>query len=328
MANSEYNVSVLMSLQKKLASLSLYGGRIDGLFGDKCRGAFIQMLNKAYPSFDTGKLPGNTFDAYSVFYFIQTALAGVNLYTVYVDGKWGDGSAKAFDDLVEDYLEALKPNTLGSTLPLAPATVVGEHISLAQLKAMLPDQNDGLAEVYVDAINECMGIFDINTPLRKAHFMAQVLHETAYLKYTAELASGKAYEGRKDLGNTQYGDGPLFKGRGLLQITGRQNYVKCQAYLREKLAEPNLDITSTVVAAGKLATSPRLAALASGYFWRFIKPKLNTSADKDDIYWVSVYVNGWAKQAKPYYPDREYEPNHMKERVQMLKVTKKAFGLI
>lgn len=328
MANSEYNVGVLMSLQKKLASLSLYGGRIEGLFGDKCRGAFIQMLNKAYPSFDTGKLPGNTFDAYSVFYFIQTALAGVNLYTVYADGKWGDGSAKAFDDLVEDYLEAIKPVSTGSTLPLEPATVSLRHITVEQLQEMLPDSTDALAEVYVDPLNECMEIFEINTPLRKAHFMAQVLHETAFFKYTQEIASGKAYEGRKDLGNTQPGDGPLFKGRGLLQITGRGNYVKCQAYLREKLAEPNLDITSSVSAAGKLATNPLLATLASGYFWKFIKPKLNTSADKDDIYWVSVYVNGWAKQAKPYYPAREYEPNHMKERVQMLAVTKKAFGLV
>lgn len=328
MANSEKNVKVIMTLQRTLASLSLYGGRIDGLFGDKCRTGVITMLNKAYPHFNTTNLPGNTFDAYSVFVFIQSALAGVGLYTITIDGKWGNTSQGAFDDLVKAYREALEKERAGSTLPLEPAKVVPKHITLEQLHEMLPDDCDVFAEVYIDALNETMEMFDITTPLRKAHFMAQVLHETAYFKYTEELASGKAYEGRADLGNVKPGDGPLFKGRGLLQITGRQNYVKCQTYLRERLKDPNFDITSSISAAKQIAESPLLAALVSGYFWKFIKPKLNESADRDDIYWVSVYVNGWAKQSKPYYPQREREPNHMKERVEMLKVTKKAFGLI
>lgn len=218
-------------------------------------------------------------------------------------------------------------NGWGSNLPLGNATVMTNFITEDQLKAMVPQASWGVIPTYIGPLNETMEIFSINTPLRKAHFMAQILHETANLRYTEEIASGKAYEGRTDLGNTKPGDGPLFKGRGLLQITGRSNYVKCQTYLRERLNDPKLDITSSVTAASQLSTNPTLAALASGYFWAFIKPKLNTSADSDDIYWVSVYVNGWAVQAKPYYPNREREPNHMKERVQMLAVTKKAFGL-
>ena len=64
----------------------------------------------------------------------------------------------------------------------------------------------------------------INTPLRRVHFLAQIGHESAELTYSEEIASGRAYEGRRDLGNTQLGDGVRFKGRGLIQVTGRANY--------------------------------------------------------------------------------------------------------
>ncbi|QZA70737.1 endolysin [Erwinia phage AH04] len=328
MTNSVKDESVLKSLQTSLAKLSLYGGRVDGLFGDLCRKAVITMLNKAFPSVKTSTLPGNTYDANSVYTFLQTGLARAGLYTITIDGKWGPTSQGAFDKLSLAYTQAIKKSNGETMLPLQPATVVPTHVNEAQLKLMLSQDAWGKIASLLDPMNKCMDMFDITSGLRKAHFMAQILHETASFKYSEEIASGAAYEGRADLGNTQPGDGKLFKGRGWLQLTGRLNYLKCETFLRQHLNDPSIDLTSSATAAAQVANNPLYSALASGYFWGYIKPKLNPTADKDDIFWVSVYVNGWAKQAKPYYPNKDLEPNGMADRVAKLAIAKQAFGLI
>ena len=82
---------------------------------------------------------------------------------------------------------------------------------------------------------KAMKAYGITTPLQRSHFLAQCAHESGEFKWREEFASGSAYEGRKDLGNTQPGDGIKFKGRGFVQITGRANYKQFSKYCGEDL---------------------------------------------------------------------------------------------
>lgn len=204
-------------------------------------------------------------------------------------------------------------------------------VNIEQLLIIMPTLSRNLAEKYIDHINKTLVIFNINTPLRIAHFLAQVSHETRDLKKTEEIASGILYEGRLDLGNVLEGDGKRFKGRGLLQLTGRKVYESFQTFINANLSQTSLnrkvDITSDTNHAREVSSNKELCCLGSGYFWQHFKPKLNSAADRDDIYWVSVYVNGWKKQEEPYYENKAKEPNHMKERVEALARAKKAIGI-
>lgn len=136
------------------------------------------------------------------------------------------------------------------------------------------------ATKFLPYIIETCNKYNINSAVRQLCFLAQVGHESGGLYYTEELASGQAYEGRKDLGNTQPGDGVRFKGRGLIQITGRVNYAALSKdfgvdFIQEptKLGGANIN----------KCTSDQLkyAALSAGWFWN--SRKLNDIADKIDI---------------------------------------------
>ena len=201
-------------------------------------------------------------------------------------------------------------------------------VSREALAAIMASASEEIIEKYLIPINRALSTFEINTPLRIAHFLAQVGHETGELKFSEELSSGAQYEGRSSLGNSQLGDGPRFKGRGLLQITGRANYSACETYLKTLPEYAALDITSSTENAEQLAENPELAALASGFYWARLKPKLNAVADADDLFWVSVYVNGWQVQENPFFPDRPKEPNNMRHRSLMLRRAKSALGIM
>jgi putative chitinase len=135
------------------------------------------------------------------------------------------------------------------------------------------------AVLFLAGLNATMTEFNINTPLRQASFLAQLGHESGQLKYLKELASGDAYEGRKDLGNTQAGDGVRFKGRGLIQITGRANYKACGTAL-------GMDLISRP----ELLETPLLACRSAGWFWS--AHDLNELADQGDQVAVTKRING------------------------------------
>jgi putative chitinase len=134
-------------------------------------------------------------------------------------------------------------------------------------------------EVFAPLLTQVMSEFTIDTPKRQAAFLAQVGHESGQLRYTEEIASGEAYENRDDLGNSQPGDGKRFKGRGLIQVTGRANYRACGMVL-------GLDLLATP---GRLA-EPELAVRSAGWFWA--TNELNRYADSDHFGSLTKRVNG------------------------------------
>jgi len=151
-------------------------------------------------------------------------------------------------------------------------------MTLDQLNKIMPNARSK-AGIFLPALNAAMAEFDINTPARQASFLAQLAHESGQLVYVRELASGAAYEGRRDLGNTQPGDGVRFRGRGLIQVTGRSNYAACgKALGLDLLAQPAL-IEQTVN-----------ACRSAGWFWQ--SRGLNALADAGDQVAVTRRING------------------------------------
>ncbi|GGB94502.1 LysM peptidoglycan-binding domain-containing protein [Staphylococcus nepalensis] len=86
--------------------------------------------------------------------------------------------------------------------------------------------SSAVTETVINDLNDCLEKYEINTKSRVMHFISQCSHESVAGTYREEIASGEAYEGRTDIGNTQPGDGPKFKGGGYLQMTGRANYTQ------------------------------------------------------------------------------------------------------
>lgn len=165
-------------------------------------------------------------------------------------------------------------------------------ISYEDLKAIVPRYSGPKGIRQNEICREAAAIlpalldeFAVNTPLRAAHFLAQLAHESAGFRTTREFASGAAYEGRKDLGNVRKGDGTRFRGRGLIQVTGRSNYTAFTKWMRRR----NADTPSFVANPDALEAFPW--ALYSA-FWYWTTRGLNKHADKDDVRAVTKIING------------------------------------
>lgn len=151
-------------------------------------------------------------------------------------------------------------------------------ITATQLLAIMPNAKHRYGN-YLPYLNKYMVEFDINTALRVVYFLATVAVESGELKYTKELADGSAYEFKKSLGNTSLGDGKKYKGRGLIQLTGKVNY---QAYKKY--------CGFDVVAMPELLEKPLGATRSACWFWR--ANGLNQLADTDNMEAVRKRVNG------------------------------------
>jgi len=161
-------------------------------------------------------------------------------------------------------------------------------ITLPQLLQILPGARLG-AGSFLPALNMAMSRFEIGQPKRIAAFLAQVGHESGELRYVRELGSDE-YLSKYDtgalaarLGNTPEadGDGQKYRGRGLIQITGRRNYLSCSQALfgdDRLLREPTL------------LEQPQRAAESAAWFWQ--RNGLNELADKDQFTAITRRING------------------------------------
>jgi putative chitinase len=175
---------------------------------------------------------------------------------------------------------------------------------------MTYDQLDtlGIDHKWLGPLEEVFAKYDISTPARQACFIGQCAHESGNFKtlqenlnYSAEglmktwpsrfatkeiadqyarqpaKIAGKVYNGR--LGNTSEEEASMYLGRGLIQLTGRENYANCGTALGiDFIGNPNLLI------------EPKYATLSAGWFWN--KKGLNSLADTADIETMTKRING------------------------------------
>ena len=165
-----------------------------------------------------------------------------------------------------------------------------------QLRKIAPYASEENIKIYTPLLNKWMPYYSINTKLRQAAFLAQILHETGSLRYMEEVDSGAAYDTGKlavRLGNTPQrdGDGERYKGKGGLQITGKANYEAVSKGL-------GVDFVSHP----ELLKEPCYAVQSACWWWT--THGLNRLADKKDFKAITKIINGGEngeKDREKYY---------------------------
>ena len=214
----------------------------------------------------------------------------IPLRVVGVDGSIGRETNDAIREFQSRILKVLKPDGRvdpdGRTLAALRAGLPSFSPSSPNLELILqgimPLATSAKIRLYLAHLQAGMAKRGISSALRQAHFLAQLGHESMAFVYAEEVASGAAYEGRADLGNSQPGDGKRFKGRGLIQLTGRNNYVAYGSNIGKNLTDGDNPT--------HVATIPSLAVDVACWFWG--TKELNALADADDILGLTQVVNG------------------------------------
>lgn len=195
---------------------------------------------------------------------------------------WDGGDRRSGADRRDTFRPAAAPDRRQGAAPVTPSSSAGNvqgGVSLADLRRIMPSLPESKARSYLPHLNRAMAEAKINTPKRQAAFLAQLAHESAQLRYFEEIASGAAYEGRRDLGNTQPGDGRRFKGRGPIQLTGRSNYRSAGRALGI-----NLEGNPT------RAADPDVGFRVAAWYWS--TRNLNTYADAGNFSAITYRING------------------------------------
>jgi putative chitinase len=173
------------------------------------------------------------------------------------------------------------------------------------------------ASNWLGPLGVAMEHASIDTPARMAAFLANVGHESCRLQYVREIwgptPAQLRYEGRRDLGNLRPGDGRKYMGRGLIQVTGRSNYIAARDGMRKLLASaPDFE------ASPELMEVPVWAAYSAGWYWS--TRGLNAIADSGDFDGVCDVINRGRKT------DTVGDSNGYAERLQLWKAGREALG--
>ena len=185
--------------------------------------------------------------------------------------------APPYADLLESNPSSSRPSIAKDKLPKVDTS--GVNLTINQLFDIVTSADPDKVTLLYPHVVETLAEFGLTTPLRQAHFLAQLCHESGSFNYLEELASGEDYEWRDDLGNVEEGDGVRFKGRGLIQITGRTNYGDCGEALGVDL-----------IANPERLSDPDLACRSAGWFWN--TRNLSDFADRDDVDSITYRING------------------------------------
>ena len=184
-------------------------------------------------------------------------------------------------------------------------------LTLDQLYKINNNLNKKECEYYLNALNKVLPEYEINSPLRIAHFLAQILHESGHLKYKSEnlnysaqsllkvfpkyfkdiidannyarqpvKIANRVYANRMGNGNEASGEGWKFRGRGLLQLTGKSNYIECGKFCKLDLIQfPD-----------SILGDPELNIKVACWYWS--SRGLNQHADRNDITTITKKING------------------------------------
>lgn len=147
-----------------------------------------------------------------------------------------------------------------------------------QLRQMFPHAGARL-DPHLPFISPSLESMAIDTPERMAAFLAQLAHESGEYRWLEEIADGSAYEGRLDLGNTEPGDGPKYKGHGPIQVTGRANHKACGEAL-------GLDL----IGSPRLICEPQYGTASAAWFWN--SRHLSLLADHEWFWLITRRING------------------------------------
>lgn len=161
---------------------------------------------------------------------------------------------------------------------------VAQILSEAMRGSLALERYTALAPAFASAMREA----GCNTVERAAMWCAQLGHESGGLRWMEEIADGSAYEGRRDLGNVQAGDGRRFKGRGPIQVTGRYNYTELSKWAHSQGLIPS---PTFFVDHPERLSDDTYGFLGPVWYWTVARD-MNSYADRKDIVGATIAVNG------------------------------------